>query len=509
MKKINLFLLGSIIFIAVHSTFGQNGLHFDRTNDYVQTTYGGLTGTTNRTFEAWIYVDSTAPAANLTIVDYGVNAVGSRNTFMVNGNRGLSFFSGGTNANISSTNTGIIIDNQWTHVAFALDNGTGFLYVNGVQVGTGNLSNVNTPTGGSDLRIGQRVSGGSILFGGKIDEVRIWNIARTQQEISTNMNSEICGSPSGLEAYYKLDEGIASGTNTGVTTTVDEIAGANGTLLNFALTGATSNWVTGTTLSPGAIVNNQTLNECSGFSITVGSNTYTTTGNYSDTLVAAAVGGCDSIINTDLTISSLGINSQTLNECPGFSITIGSNTYTTTGNYSDTLIAGAANGCDSIINTNLTIAAAIDVTVTNTSPTLMANQTGATYRWLDCDNNFDTIPGATSQTYTATASGNYAVEITVGNCVDTSACDTITIVGINELTKKSIAVYPNPAINNIQVNLGTQVAILNYSLISITGKVIQENTVVNTNAISIDISNEAKGVYFLKLNDIIYRVIKK
>jgi M6 family metalloprotease-like protein len=67
----------------------------------------------------------------------------------------------------------------------------------------------------------------------------------------------------------------------------------------------------------------------------------------------------------------------------------------------------------------------IDLTITNTSPTLTSNQSGATYQWLDCDNGNAIIPSATNQVYSATLNGNYAVEITVGSCIDTSACENI------------------------------------------------------------------------------------
>ena len=153
--------------------------------------------------------------------------------------------------------------------------------------------------------------------------------------------------------------------------------------------------------------------------------------------------------------------------------------------------------------------AVIDITVANTFSTLTANHSGASYQWLDCDNNFAVISGATSQAFTATANGNFAVEITVGSCIDTSVCTILTTVGINELAQKAVSIYPNPANNYIQVNLGNQVTILNYSLTAITGELIKENTVENANTLSIDISDEAKGVYFLKLNNITYKVIKE
>ncbi|MDP5170047.1 MAG: LamG domain-containing protein [Bacteroidia bacterium] len=225
----------------------QNALNFDGTNDFVQTTYSGVLGSADRTFEAWINV-APGSAANNAILDYGLNAVGSRNTFLINPNNQVAFISGGTNANISSS-INAIIPGQWTHVAFVLNSGTGFFYVNGVQVGTGSLTSVNTPGGNATLRIGQRVSGGSIPFEGEIDEVRIWNYARTAAEIMNDMNAEFCAPQTGLMAYYQFNEGVAGGTNTGVTTAPDFSGnGNNGTLTNFSLSGASSNWVSGVTI---------------------------------------------------------------------------------------------------------------------------------------------------------------------------------------------------------------------------------------------------------------------
>ncbi len=227
-----------------HNGYSQNALDFDGVDDYVTTNYSGVLGSADRTFEAWIYLNS-APSSNITILDYGTSATGSRNTFIVNPNLQLSFLSGGTNGNLPSPNNVVPIG-QWVHVAFVLDNGTGYSYVNGVQVATGNLSGVNTPSGGNTLRIGQRVSGGSIPFVGKIDEVRVWDVARTLAQINLDTATEFCTPQTGLVAYHRFNSGTAGGTNTTVTTSTDD-SGLNndGTLQGFALTGSTSNWVTG------------------------------------------------------------------------------------------------------------------------------------------------------------------------------------------------------------------------------------------------------------------------
>jgi len=102
--------------------------------------------------------------------------------------------------------------------------------------------------------------------------------------------------------------------------------------------------------------NNQTI--CSGASISVGSNNYTTAGTYIDTLVNST--SCDSIVTTHLIVNPTltFTNNQTI--CTGGSINVGSNNYTVTGTYIDTLVSSTS--CDSIITTHLTVSTTINIT---------------------------------------------------------------------------------------------------------------------------------------------------
>ena len=135
--------------------------------------------------------------------------LGSRNTFLVGEvTDHFRFISGGTNANISTSANTVPIG-QWTHVAFVLNNSTGYLYINGIQKATGNLSTVNTPSGNQKVKIGQRVSGGSIPFRGSLDEIRIWNVAKSVGEIQASMNNELCSTDPNLKLYFQFNEGTA------------------------------------------------------------------------------------------------------------------------------------------------------------------------------------------------------------------------------------------------------------------------------------------------------------
>lgn len=419
MKKAVLFALTFLC--CTYWGVAQNGLDFDGTDDVVQTTYMGVLGSQDRTFEAWVFVSSSAPASNLAILDYGQNLAGSRNTFLVSGTRELRFISGGTNANIQAPVNSVPV-NQWVHVAFVLDNGTGYLYVNGNQVGTGSLSSVNTPSA-QNIKLGERVLGGSIPFQGAIDELRVWDVARSATEIQANMNAEFCGPQANLQLYLKLNEGTAGMNNTTITTTADH-SGNNytGTLSNFSLSGATSNWVNGASIGAGVATSSVQQRACKQFLWPVDSILYTSSGTFTDTLAGATAQGCDSVITLNLTIDT------------------------------------------------------VNTSVTQNGVVLTANATGASYQWVTCP-AFTPITGDTNQSFTATANGDYAVIITDSVCSDTSACLTVASVSTEEyILKQSLQVLPNPTPGNFTIDLGMPYSTATLTLLDLTGRCMQSQT---------------------------------
>ncbi|MCH7535029.1 MAG: SBBP repeat-containing protein, partial [Bacteroidetes bacterium] len=97
-----------------------------------------------------------------------------------------------------------------------------------------------------------------------------------------------------------------------------------------------------------------------------------------------------------------------------------------------------------------------NVTVTITDPSITANATGASYQWLDCTNGYAIVSGETAQSFTASANGDYAVEVTTSGCTDTSVCITIFTVNIEENTLlNSASIFPNPNAGLVNVELGT------------------------------------------------------
>lgn len=109
-------------------------------------------------------------------------------------------------------------------------------------------------------------------------------------------------------------------------------------------------------------------------------------------------------------------------------------TYTSTGAYIDTI--SNVGGCDSIVTLDLTILPLPDNNVTQNNTILTSDETGANYQWLDCDNNYSIINGANNQSYTPMTTGNYAVEVTLNTCSDTSDCYIVDYTGIEEISGK-------------------------------------------------------------------------
>lgn len=90
----------------------------------------------------------------------------------------------------------------------------------------------------------------------------------------------------------------------------------------------------------------------------------------------------------------------------------------------------------------------LDTTITALGLDLHSNESNGSYQWLDCNNGFAPISNATSQSFTPSSNGEYAVEITQNSCIDTSMCYSVSNIGINELWKKTFSIYPNPTTNN-------------------------------------------------------------
>jgi len=102
---------------------------------------------------------------------------------------------------------GDIVSNEWTHVAFTFDNSTDLvrLLINGVEVGNKRLRK-NMPNTASLIRLGDHTYSGD-GFAGEMDEVRIWNVPRSNEDIASFVSTQLAGDEVGLIAHWQMDEG--------------------------------------------------------------------------------------------------------------------------------------------------------------------------------------------------------------------------------------------------------------------------------------------------------------
>jgi len=141
----------------------------------------------------------------------------------------------------------------------------------------------------------------------------------------------------------------------------------------------------------------------------------------------------------------------------------------------------------------------ITTSVGTSGITLTALESSATYQWLNCGTGFSVVAGATNQSFIPSANGDYSVQLNNGNgCVDTSACFTVSQVGLIDLEMFTSTIYPNPANNNIQVQVSGNFAQINVVVFDITGAIVHESLQTSTTFI-LNIEDLKSGVYLLQL----------
>ncbi|MFM6024769.1 MAG: Calx-beta domain-containing protein, partial [Dolichospermum sp.] len=92
----------------------------------------------------------------------------------------------------------------WQHIALTSKSGESKVYVNGIQFGYIDMSTYNNILAPSSLSLGRGYNNSRFL-NGKLDDVRIWNKARTQAEIQADFNRELTGNESGLVGYWNFN----------------------------------------------------------------------------------------------------------------------------------------------------------------------------------------------------------------------------------------------------------------------------------------------------------------
>ncbi len=230
---------------AQTSNLPGKALQFFEAGQYVSGT-GINSGITAITLEAWVYHNS-LPNQVERYITIGTEVAVLRHDGSNSGGAGqLHFYIKKSNGVLVSLRVnGALSTGVWTHVAGTYDGTSIKLYLNGALIAS------SAPSGGlypPDGSFSFSSSNTNEFLDGKLDELRVWNYARSEQQIRENMHLTLSGSETGLLNYWQLNEG--SGTMAH-----DYTGNCNGSLTGLG----SGNWVNSTIPLGGGNSNSQTV----------------------------------------------------------------------------------------------------------------------------------------------------------------------------------------------------------------------------------------------------------
>lgn len=198
---------------AIDSRSAGYALEFDGADDYVRVEdIGNFDFDETMTLEAWVKPDSVDSLGGFRGIVSGRSSQypNSSGSWVMYAHRddasqwGLSVCTPTCSAALAPS--GSLVVGEWAHIAATYDGSTIKIYQNGVLIGsaakTGSVGSI------TNLFIGAWSS----AFNGIIDEVRVWNIARTEAEIQSTMMMSLNGDETGLVGYWRFDEGSGQTT---------------------------------------------------------------------------------------------------------------------------------------------------------------------------------------------------------------------------------------------------------------------------------------------------------
>ncbi len=193
--------------------------------------------------------------------------------------------------------------------------------------------------------------------------------------------------------------------------------------------------------------------------------------------------GCDSVVTTNTTLLASDETNIMETSCnPGDTGTV-------------EVILINQFGCDSVVTT-VTELEELDNSVNVMDATVVATIFGATYQWIDCDNNNAPIAGETARLFTATTSGNYAVEIMQDGCMVTSECVMVTVVNTEEVWfADQIDVLPNPTSGAVRLKF-EGLEKVNVRIMEVTGKILLARNDLTGGTADLFLDGPA-GLYFV------------
>lgn len=239
-----LFIIGMIIALEGFSQGSGSTLRFDGVNDWVSVPNSSSLNMTTNNFSIEFWVKRTSNYSDYAKMIAGKKVAPGNAPDSPDKNAGydvlitkgayqplLRVGDGSVYESSRPTNAGDLVPlNEWTHICFVYiySTHTATCYINGEAVPTSKFTtgNIGSMSNSDSFKIAHL--GNTNLnhyFPGEIDELRVWNDARTLAEIQDNMCKKLVGNESGLVGYWQMNEG--SGT-----TVFDETVNNNDGTLN-------------------------------------------------------------------------------------------------------------------------------------------------------------------------------------------------------------------------------------------------------------------------------------
>jgi uncharacterized delta-60 repeat protein len=151
----------------------------------------------------------------------------------------------------------------------------------------------------------------------------------------------------------------------------------------------------------------------------------------------------------------------------------------------------------------------IDTTISNNAGILTAVESGAIYKWLECNSGtFTAIPSENKVSFTPKKTGSYAVEITKNGCSLTSPCFVMNTLGTKDFdNENAFKLYPNPTKDFITIEMSS-IDNAKLKVFDINGHSVLSKELRNASS-TVNISNLPVGVYMFQISNELGSVIKK
>jgi PKD repeat protein len=247
---------------------------------------------------------------------------------------------------------------------------------------------------------------------------------------------------------------------------------------------------------------------CLGDTLYIGNNSYSSPGYYTDSLLSTQ--GCDSIINTSLTVFPILTSNQYFDICQGDSIVIGLNIYDSAGVYIDTL--SSINNCDSLVFTHINISIP-DPQIILTGNSLQLSVIGGIAPYtIEVGNQNGVIVTASLNTTSLSYYYNpiinglyYFIVIDDLGCISDTIFYLVDIFPtlINEFGINSLNIFPNPSrdVFNVEFTSDSKQSI-EVRVVNLIGEEIFTENLENFEGEythSFNLSEYSKGVYLLEI----------